>query len=195
MSADRPVVYYVRGVRCPSDYEDILLHGLVRKKDNGSGRLVYMRTGPYVPPVCGTVGFLIATAPFIAAYEASGLTGIVEFRPVELARIVRVDWRGWTEDTFRFPEDLGLGDNNSPEDYVLKGSSDVDLLRTWRERIFEVVSVDCGGKGVPVDVNFFSPVRDLTFADAAGAAFVRRLFADTLVANEMVAPNVFYLSR
>ncbi len=105
-------------VRPPwGDYGDILLSGMTahlpRTRD---GVLQLERTGPFVPPVTlAGVGDLLVTDAFRVRLEQAPLAGL-RFRPVEKARIVRLEWERWDQAD---DEPQEYPDGGEPEDYIL----------------------------------------------------------------------------
>jgi hypothetical protein len=98
------------------------------------------RTGPFVPPVSMPgPGDLVVTDAFRARMEQSPLAGL-GFRPVEKARIVRLEWEHWDQDDFEPDEYPGSGE---PEDYILGRPHDPELAA----RIGPVWEVVLPGRG------------------------------------------------
>ena len=102
------------------DYGRIAVHGMsTHLGRNAAGELRLERTGPHVPPLTlPGISDAVATRGFREELEASGLVGL-SFRPIEKARIVRVDWAGWppdrVPDTVKGePEHLLLGRRHDP---------------------------------------------------------------------------------
>jgi hypothetical protein len=107
------------------DYGDILMHGMALHLDRTSdGRLQLERTGPFIPPV-SFPGGLVVTDAFRHQLELSGLTGF-GFRPVVLARIVRLEWEKWDRTV---PEPAEYPESGEPEDYILERPHDPALAR------------------------------------------------------------------
>ncbi|MCA9167525.1 MAG: hypothetical protein KDB23_07640 [Planctomycetales bacterium] len=108
------------------DYGRILAHGeSVRKSDIAEDRLynrdlplVVDRTGPFVPPL-----FIGGVLNALIVPEASRqilhdkYSELFRFRPVELGKVVWLEWHLWNFDT-DFPDQLP--DNGEPENYILE---------------------------------------------------------------------------
>ena len=76
------------------DYGRALTHGLSRHLPRVDGRVQLERTAPFIPPISFPGPSVVTTDAARRAIETAGLTG-AQFRPVDLARIVRLDWRTW----------------------------------------------------------------------------------------------------
>ncbi len=107
------------------DYGEILAFGMTRHLPRtDAGELQLERTGPFVPPVfMSGIDDLLVRGPYRRAMEDLGFAGI-EFRAVELARIVELDWQGWDADD---DEPAEYPDSGAPEDYILERPHDPDL--------------------------------------------------------------------
>lgn len=108
------------------DYGRILLSGMTRHEPRGpEGLLRLARTGPFVPPitVVSAANDLLVTDAFRTTLERSSLAGL-DFRPVEKARIVRLEWERWdqaADDPQVYPE------GGEPEDYIFHRPHDPGL--------------------------------------------------------------------
>ena len=91
-----------------------------------SGSIQLERTGPFVPPISFPgPGNIVVTDAVKQQLEASGFLGFA-FRPVRLARIVRLDWHLWdlkAKAPKRYPS------GGEPEGYVLDRTHSPELAR------------------------------------------------------------------
>lgn len=96
------------------DYGDILQHGMTSHLSRQEGQLRLERTGPYIPAITFPGNVVVNSATRVLL-ETSGLSGF-EFRPVNKALIVELNWEKWewtAEEPPEFPE------SGEPEDYIL----------------------------------------------------------------------------
>lgn len=114
------------------DYGSILRNGLF---DTETQRLD--RTGPFVPPISfpGFSGAVIVTSEARQKLEASGMSGVGEFRPVLLGKVVFIDWQKWDKGRKLGRDQLPF--NGEPEEYILHNPHDaataskIEPLWTW----------------------------------------------------------------
>ena len=106
------------------DYGTILCNGRLRT-EGGEQRLD--RTAPFVPPISFppfSDGVVIVTSEARQKLEASGLSGVGEFRPVLLGKVVLVDWQKW--DRSHPLDGEFLPSNGEPEEYILENPHDAE---------------------------------------------------------------------
>ena len=128
------------------DYADILVHGMSAHLSRRDGPLQLERVGPYVPPITfpGISDIVLTNAA--KAFVASKLEG-VSFRPIVLAKCVRIDWTAWDatrDEPVEYPE------GGEPEDYILSRPHDAALaseLGSFWELVPEVVEGIQGRQG------------------------------------------------
>ncbi|QDU38214.1 hypothetical protein Mal4_25390 [Maioricimonas rarisocia] len=121
-----------RRMDCWGDYGSILRDGMFHSEEQRLDR-----TGPFVSPISfpGLDGAVIVTGTARQKLEASGLSGVGEFRPVLLGKVVRIDWHKW--DRHRHLEREQYPFNGEPEEYILHNphdpatASQVEPLWTW----------------------------------------------------------------
>jgi hypothetical protein len=92
------------------------------------------RTGPFVPPITfPVIADVIVTDTIRSELEADALTGC-SFAPVDLARIVQLDWREWDTkvDIPLYPED------RKPESMILDQPHD-RVLAAATEPMWEMI--------------------------------------------------------
>ena len=114
------------------DYGSILRNGLFHTKEQRLDR-----TGPFVPPISFPAfsGAVIVTSTARQKLEASGMSGLGEFRPVLLGKVVLIDWQKW--DKSRQLERDQLPFNSEPEEFILHNPHDaataskIEPLWTW----------------------------------------------------------------
>ena len=98
------------------DYSDILVNGMSCHLERSNGRIQLERTGPFVPPITFPgIGDIVFTDFLKREYETSGLTGL-EFRSVDKAHIVRLEWELWDREA---DEPQEYPDGGEPEGYLL----------------------------------------------------------------------------
>ena len=97
------------------DYADILIHGMSAHRPRRDGLLQLERVGPYAPPIIFPGVSDIVLTDHAKQLVASKLDG-VSFRPVVLAKCVRIDWTEWDADR---DEPAEYPDSGEPEDYIL----------------------------------------------------------------------------
>ena len=135
MSINSPSFFELDGsklLRRWGDYGSILRNGIFH---TGEQRLD--RTGPFVPPISFPAfsGTVIVTSESRQKLEASGMSGVGEFRPVLLGKVVLIDWQNW--DKSRQLERDQLPYNGEPEEYILHNphdaatASEIEPLWTW----------------------------------------------------------------
>jgi hypothetical protein len=125
------------------DYGSILLNGMFHEETQSLDR-----TGPLVPPVsfpafCDVV---IVTSEVRQKLEASGMSGVGEFRPVLLGKVVLIDWQKWDKNRQLGRDQLPF--NGEPEEYILHNPHDaataskIEPLWTWHPlRVGKVLRV------------------------------------------------------
>ena len=119
--AARSPYYGITGAGPWGDHGRILVHGMSAHLPRVAGRLQLERSGPYVPGVsCPGIGDVVVTDEVRARIESSGLSGCA-FLPVDLARIVHIDWTGW-DLTAKFPPVHPL--SGEPENFILANEHD-----------------------------------------------------------------------
>lgn len=132
---EKPLVFKLnrpRDLDCWGDYGSTLRNGSFDKKEQRIDR-----TGPFVPPITFPAfsGAVIVTDRARQQLEASGLSGVGEFRPVTLGKVVRIDWHTW--DRTRKLGPLQLPFNGEPEEYLAHNphdaatASQIGPLWTW----------------------------------------------------------------
>lgn len=117
------------------DYGSTLCNGMLRTGEGGEQRLD--RTGPFVPPISFPPysGVVVVTSEARQKLEASGMSGVGEFRPLRLGKIAFVDWQKW-DTSGELGGDL-LPFNGEPEEYILHNPHDaetaagIEPLWTW----------------------------------------------------------------
>ena len=125
------------------DYGGVLQSGIIMGLA-ADGTPIYGRTGPYVPSIAfPDVLNMVVTEAFESAFAESGLSG-ASFAPIAIGRIVYVDWRNWGRDDWKYPSELGFGNDDEPGDYVRHGVDSPDLRnqvgRLWRMSFVELSS-------------------------------------------------------
>jgi len=116
---DRPAYTFWRCDAPWGDYGKILVHGMTNRLGRRGERLQLERAGPQVPAITlpGIHDLIVTDAVRAHLARFPGL----EFRNVDKARIVRLDWHLW---------DLSAGDpplcpaSGEPEDYILERDHD-----------------------------------------------------------------------
>src|ERR1700683_4608615 len=122
------------------DYGRILFHGMSRHLRRSGGRIQLERTGPFVPPMTFPAkGDIVVTDTIRAEIDAQSFVG-VSFEPVDLARIVRLDWQRWDRGA-AFPPVRPRG--GEPEAYVLGGVDD-RRLATQVGALWKLVGANWG---------------------------------------------------
>jgi hypothetical protein len=108
------------------DYGDILINGLAdpRYDDGKLTSLGLCRTGPFVPPITQPFGQIVIVDDLRRELEGTEFTGF-EFVKVDLAKGVRCDWDSWDQNA---DEPRRYPDSGEPEDYIVQGSHDAELL-------------------------------------------------------------------
>ncbi len=117
------------------DYGSTLCNGMLRTGEGGEQRLD--RTGPFVPPISFPPysGVVVVTSEARQKLEASGMSGVGEFRPLLLGKVAFVDWQKW--DTSRKLDGDLLPFEGEPEEYILHNPHDAEAaaqigqLWTW----------------------------------------------------------------
>lgn len=121
-----------RVLECWGDYGSILRNGLFHTEDQRLDR-----TGPFVPAISFPAfsGTVIVTSEARQMLEASGMSGVGEFRPVLLGKVVLINWQKWDRSRQLGRDQLPF--NGEPEEYVLHNPHDaatastIEPLRTW----------------------------------------------------------------
>ena len=112
-------IYAMRRPSSPwGDYGSILFHGMTMRlgrKSEPNGELQLERAGPSSPPIFFPAEGVLVTDEMKSAMEQANFTG-VEFRTVELTRIVEIDWETWN---LNASEPKFYPDGGSPELYIL----------------------------------------------------------------------------
>jgi hypothetical protein len=131
------------------DYGHILVHGMVNHLGrDGAGLAQIERTGPFVPPITlPGLDVLAVTAAARGELEAADLLGL-EYRPVELARAVRLAWHEWDLDA---DEPAKYPSGGEPENYILRRKHNPDLAASFPAMFEVVVSELAPGEGPPDD--------------------------------------------
>lgn len=128
------------------DYADILLHGMSSHLSRRDGLLQLERVGPFVPPITFPGISDIVLTSEAKTLVASMLKG-VSFRPIIIAKCVRIDWTTW--DAARDePEEYPEG--GEPEGYILSRPHDAALaleLGSFWELVPDVVETVQGLQG------------------------------------------------
>lgn len=114
------------------DYGSILLNGMFDEETQ-----CLDRTGPFVPPISfpAFTSAVILTSDTRKRLEASGLSGVGDFRPALLRKVVFIDWQKWDKGRQLGREHLPF--NGEPEEYLLHNPHDaataskIDPLWTW----------------------------------------------------------------
>lgn len=114
------------------DYGSILRNGIFHSEEQRLDR-----TGPFVPPISFPAfsGAVIVTNEARQKLEGSGMSGVGEFRPVLLGKVVLVDWRKWDKSRNLGRDQLPF--NGEPEEYILHNPHDpataakIEPLWTW----------------------------------------------------------------
>lgn len=129
------------------DFAEILVHGMSAHLTRREGLLQLERVGPYVPAITLPGVSDIVLTDDVKRFVASKLSGVA-FRPVILAKCVRIDWTEW--DATR-DEPAVYPDGGGPEDYILSRPHDAGLaseLGTLWELVPDVVEAIQGPRGV-----------------------------------------------
>lgn len=152
MATDTPSFYELAKSRLLEhwgDYGTTLCNGMLRTGEGGEQRLD--RTGPFVPPISfpALSGVVIVTSEARQKLEASGISGVGEFHPLSLGKIVSVDWQKW--DRSRPLDGNLLPYEGEPEEYILHNPHDAEAaarigqLWTWHPlRIGQVSRLEGG---------------------------------------------------
>ncbi len=114
------------------DYGSILLNGMFQEATQSLDR-----SGPFVPPISFPAfsDAVIVTRDTRMRLEASGMSGVGEFSPVQLRKVVLIDWQKW--DKHRKLRGDQLPFNGEPEEYILHNPHDAETaakiqpLWTW----------------------------------------------------------------
>lgn len=114
------------------DYGSILHNGIFHTEEQRLDR-----TGPFVPPISFPAfsGAVIVTSEARQKLEASGMTGVGEFRPVLLGKVVLIDWQKWDKSRDLRRDQLPF--NGEPEEHILHNPHDaataskIEPLWTW----------------------------------------------------------------
>jgi hypothetical protein len=145
------------------DYGHVLVHGISRHLGRDDGTLQLERTGPFVPPITlPTVAEIVVTEALRRDMEAEGLTGAT-FRPVRLARAVRLDWERWDRSA-PLPQHPPTGE---PESFVLDRPSDSALAESMAP-LWEL-SPDPWGKSARVATSGAPSKYEVTLVPDSGA--------------------------
>lgn len=133
-----PVIYKLRAPEAPwGDYGHILTHGMsAHLSRTDKGLLSLERTGPYIPPITFPGLNIVVTDELRRSLDTSGLTGFT-FRPVHMARIVRLDWHLWDKSAAEPPE---YGEDSEPENYILDRMHSESLAKQMSP-LWELVAV------------------------------------------------------
>ena len=114
------------------DYGSILRNGMFHTQEQRLDR-----SGPFVPPISFPAfsGAVIVTSTARQKLEASGMSGLGEFRPVLLWKVVVIDWQTWDKSRQLGRDQLPF--NGEPEEYILHNPHDaataskIEPLWTW----------------------------------------------------------------
>jgi hypothetical protein len=117
-------IYWLRSNEPPwGDYGRILLNGMSSHLPRIEGRIQLERSAPYVPPITfPRQGDVVVTEAVRAAFDV-GLLGALPVRPVDKAKIVKLDWQNWAWDE----PPAHLPQSRDPEDYLLIPEHDAEL--------------------------------------------------------------------
>jgi hypothetical protein len=116
------------------DYGQILANGIPQTENDVFQRLD--RVGPFVPPISfPSFGNVVVTNETRRRLESYGLSGVGEFRPVSLGKVVLIDWHKWDKSRRLEPHQIPF--NGEPEEYILHNPHDaataakLELLWSW----------------------------------------------------------------
>ena len=132
------------------DYGYVLCNGLGSYGESYK-QTKLCRSGPFVPPISFPLGSkaVVVTDAARRLVQKTGLSGIGEFRLVDLDKVVQIDWENW--DRTRELTDAMLPFNGEPEEYILHNPHDsivasmIDQLWTWHpEQIGSIVRTNRG---------------------------------------------------
>ena len=91
-------IYSCHGPDSPwGDYGEMLFHGMTGRLGRTSdpdGEFQLERAGPAIPPITMPAEGVLVTDRMKTVMQTAGFAG-VDFRPVELTRIVEIDWETW----------------------------------------------------------------------------------------------------
>jgi len=117
-------IFWLRSCEAPwGDYGQILLNGMSSHLPRIDGRIQFERTGPYIPAVMfPRRGEVIVADALRKAFDNSRY-GPLPVRPVDKAKVVRLDWERWVRDEppVYFPP------SGDPEDLILLPEHDADV--------------------------------------------------------------------
>jgi hypothetical protein len=128
-----------------NDWEDVLRNGYIPWDEDSNPTVYYVeRVGPFVPDGYIASSQLIFTGKVKSMILKEKFTGISFSSPLENRKLVRVDWRDFTnhDDFINLYTNLEL---NEPEDILEMGEHDPDLLKVmptlWKANIDTEVSM------------------------------------------------------
>lgn len=112
------------------DYGYVLFTGLLNVMDSNLNILEFPeleRTGPYIPAIyIANSRNVIITDEIKQIIEQNDISGVTKFCHVVKKKIVDINWESW--DKSHGP--LFIPESNEPEDYILKGQNNIDLLQS-----------------------------------------------------------------
>jgi len=135
MTMNGPSYFKLNGPKLPDrwgDYGSILRNGMFHTEEQRLDR-----TGPFVPPISFPAfsGAVIVTNEARQKLEASGMSGLGEFHPVSLGKVVLIDWQKWDKSRQLVGDQFPF--NGEPEEYILHNPHDaatasrIEPLWTW----------------------------------------------------------------
>jgi len=114
--SDAPTLWQLEGPQFWGDYGDVLVAGLFDVPKRTNDTLNLMRTGPFVPPIAVIqAATVVVDAEFAHALRGAGFG--LSFRPLNLTKVVRLDWEKWDR-TASLPKVPPAG--LEPENYLMR---------------------------------------------------------------------------
>jgi hypothetical protein len=151
------------------DYGVVLQSGIVLGTNEDV--VLYGRTGPYVPSISFPSSYrTIVIDSFKSLLERSGLSGFA-FKVAILKKCVIVDWKSWDSNNWKYPSDVGAGENNEPGDYIKAGNHSKELADRLG-KIWELVFKEATPG---TQYNFFRlSESNYRYVDQAGRAWLEK---------------------
>jgi hypothetical protein len=123
--------YLIKNKQMPwGDYGNTLFRGFLNVMDKNYNDLeipTIERTGPFVPEIyIANSRDLVVSEKVRKIFEENKITGILNYKKIEVKKIVNIDWQKWdkNKDPEFFPK------NDEPENYIIKGKHDENLVKS-----------------------------------------------------------------